>query len=131
MTAYKSRRLLVARPSSKSSCLHIPRLDILLDNFIWSREADLTVPPPVSVLILHIQAKSAATDEIPLDFRGGVRLFISAAIPYAIVPVPSSSGHAIAYRWRSLLRVRRHRASSPQGSSSNGCCCLFITTMDQ
>ena len=36
--------------------------------------------------------------------------------------VQSLSGHAIAYRWRSLPRVRRHRASSPQGCSSNGCC---------
>ena len=26
------------------------------------------------------------------------------------------------YRWHSLPRVRRHRACSPQGSSSNGCC---------
>ena len=42
-------------------------------------------------------------------------------------PVPSSSGHAIAYRSRTLPRVRRHRASKPQGSSSNGCC-LCITT---
>ena len=33
---------------------------------------------------------------------------------------PELSGHAFAYRWRSLPRVRRHRASSPQGSSSNG-----------
>ena len=31
--------------------------------------------------------------------------------------VPSLSGHAVAYRWRSLPRVRRHRASKPQGSS--------------
>ena len=31
--------------------------------------------------------------------------------------VPSLSGHAIAYRWHSLPRVRRHRASKPQGSS--------------
>ena len=37
--------------------------------------------------------------------------------PYAIGSVPSLSGHAIAYRWRSLPRVRRHRASKPQGSS--------------
>ena len=41
---------------------------------------------------------------------------------YAIGSVPSLSGQAVAYRWRSLPRVRRHRASSPQGSSSNGCC---------
>ena len=37
--------------------------------------------------------------------------------PYAIGSVPSLSGHAIAYRWRSLLRVRRYMASKPQGSS--------------
>ena len=37
--------------------------------------------------------------------------------PYAIGLVPSLSGHAIAYRWRSLPRVRQHRASKPQGSS--------------
>ena len=37
--------------------------------------------------------------------------------PYAIGSVPSLSGHAIAYRWRSLPRVRQHRASKPQGSS--------------
>ena len=36
--------------------------------------------------------------------------------PYAIGSVPSLSGHAIAYRWRSLPRVRRHRASKAQGS---------------
>ena len=38
-----------------------------------------------------------------------------------MVSIPSLSGHAIAYRWRSLPRVHRHRASS-QGSSSKGCC---------
>ena len=38
-------------------------------------------------------------------------------MPYAIGSVPSLSGHAVAYRWRSLPRVRRHRASKPQGSS--------------
>ena len=31
--------------------------------------------------------------------------------PYAIGSVPSLSGHAITYRWCSLPRVRRHRAS--------------------
>ncbi|CAM9567884.1 unnamed protein product [Ascophyllum nodosum] len=36
--------------------------------------------------------------------------------PYAIGSVTSLSGHAIAYRWRSLPRVRRHRASKPHGS---------------
>ena len=37
--------------------------------------------------------------------------------PYANGSVPSSLGRANAYRWRSLPRVRRHRASKPQGSS--------------
>ena len=37
--------------------------------------------------------------------------------PYAIGSVPSLSGHAVAYRWRSLPRVRRHRASKSPGSS--------------
>ena len=61
------------------------------------------------------------------EFRGGVHIFLPA--PHTIGLVPSLSGHAIAYRWRSLPRVRWHRASSPQGSSSNGCCpCI---TMDQ
>ena len=61
------------------------------------------------------------------EFRGGVHIFLPA--PHTIGSVPSLSGHAVAYRWRSLPRVRWHRASSPQGSSSNGCCpCI---TMDQ
>ena len=53
--------------------------------------------------------------------------------PYAIGSVPSLSGHAIAYRWRSLPRARRHRASKPQGSSERVlpwqvtmcCVCVF------
>ena len=49
--------------------------------------------------------------------------------PYAIGSVPSLSGHAIAYRWRSLPRVRRHRASKPQGSSERVLPCQV--TMDQ
>ena len=49
---------------------------------------------------------------IPPEFRGGVHM----KPPYAIGSVPSLSGHAVAYRWRSLPRVRRHRASKPQGS---------------
>ena len=50
------------------------------------------------------------------ESRGGVHLFIFEP-PYAIESVPSLWGHAIAYRWRSLPRVRRHKASKPQGSS--------------
>ena len=49
--------------------------------------------------------------------------------PYAIASVPSLSGHAIAYRWRSLPRVHRHRASKPQGSSER--VLPWQATMDQ
>ena len=49
--------------------------------------------------------------------------------PYAIGSVPSLWGHAFAYRWRSLLRVRRHRASKPQGSSER--VLPWQITMDQ
>ena len=49
--------------------------------------------------------------------------------PYAIGSVQSLSGHAIAYRWRSLPRVRRHRASKPQGSSER--VLPWQITMDQ
>ena len=49
--------------------------------------------------------------------------------PYAIGSVPSLSGHAIAYRWRSLPRVRQHRASKAQGSSER--VLPWQITMDQ
>ena len=49
--------------------------------------------------------------------------------PYAIGSVPSLSGRAIAYRWRLLPRVRRHRASKPQGSSER--VLPWQVTMDQ
>ena len=49
--------------------------------------------------------------------------------PYAIGSVPSLLGHATAYRWRSLPRVRRHRASKPQGSSER--VLPWQVTMDQ
>ena len=49
--------------------------------------------------------------------------------PYAIGSVPSLSGHAIAYRWRSLPRVRQNRASKPQGSSER--VLPWQITMDQ
>ena len=50
-------------------------------------------------------------------------------LPYAIGSVPSLLSHAIAYRWRSLPRVRRHRASKPQGSSER--VLPWQVTMDQ
>ena len=63
---------------------------------------------------LHTQAESGAylRDSSRVPRR---RPFMKP--PYAIGSVPSLSGHANAYRWRSLPRARRHRASKPQGSS--------------
>ena len=61
---------------------------------------------------LHTQAKSGAYG-IPPEFRGGVLYLFKP--PHAIGPIPNVSGRAIAYRWRLLPRVRRHRASEPQG----------------
>ena len=49
--------------------------------------------------------------------------------PYAIGSVPSLSSHANAYRWRSLPRVHRHRASKPQRSSER--VLPWQITMDQ
>ena len=49
--------------------------------------------------------------------------------PYAIGSIPSLSGHAIAYRWRSLPSVRRHRASKPQACSER--VLPWQVTMDQ
>ena len=65
---------------------------------------------------------------IPPGLHGGVHIYLS---PHTIGSVQNLSSHAVTYRWRSLPRVRWHRASidSPQGSSSNGC--RLCITMDQ
>ena len=73
-------------------------------------------PVPRQPVHLHTQAESGAylRDSSRVPRR---RPFIYLKPPYAIGLVPRSSGHAVAYQWRSLSRVRRHRASSkPQGS---------------
>ena len=83
---------------------------------------------PVPRHILHTQTESGA------DLRDSSRVprrgpFILLKPPYAIGSVPSLSGHAIAYRWSSLPRVRWHRASKPQGSSER--VLPWQVTMDQ
>ena len=83
-------------------------------------------PVPHQPAHLHTQAESGAylrySSRVPRR-----RPFMKP--PYAIGPVPSLSGHAIAYRWRSLPRVRRHRANKPQGSSER--VLPWQITMDQ
>ena len=83
-------------------------------------------PVPRQPAHLHTQAQSGAylRDSSQVPRR---RPFMKP--PYAIGSVPSLSGHAIAYRWRSLPRVRRHRASKRQGSSER--VLPWQITMDQ
>ena len=57
------------------------------------------------------------------------RSFLYFKPSYAVGSVPSLSGHAVAYRWRSLPRVRWHRASKPQDSSER--VLPWQVTMDQ
>ena len=85
-------------------------------------------PVPRQPAHLHAQAESGAylRDSSRVPRR---RPFIHSKPPYAIGSVPSLSGHAIAYRWRSLPRVRRHKASKPQGSSER--VLAWQVTMDQ
>ena len=85
-------------------------------------------PVPRQPAHLHTQAEPGAylRDSSRVPRR---RPFIYLKPPYAIGSVPSLSGHAIAYRWRSLPRVRRHRASKPQGSSER--VLPWQITMDQ
>ena len=85
---------------------------------VWSRETSSAVLSRVSLVILYIQTESGAcllTRFLAISAATSVYLYRYS--PYAIGSVPSLSGHANAYRWRSLPRVLRHRASSPQGSS--------------
>ena len=72
---------------------------------ILSRETGSAVPPRVSPLILH-----SPRDLSRLPRRQ--RPFIYYTVNRAIGPVPSLSGHVVAYRWRSLPRGRRRRPSS-------------------
>ena len=94
---------------------------------IWSRETGSAVPSRVSLLIAILRLNLVLTYGIPPKFRDGVHLWNRHT--YAIGPVPSLSGHANAYRWRSLPRVRRHRASKPQGCSER--VLPWQVTMDQ
>ena len=102
-------------------------LNLSLPEFPWAVRAwELGIarrvrkPHPASACSFStLRLNLVLTHGIPPDFRGGVHLFIP---PYAIGPVPSLSGHAFSYRWRSLPRVRRHRASSPQVPVTGACC---------
>ena len=73
-------------------------------------------PVPRQPAPLHTQTESGARIRDSSRFPQR-RPLLYLKRPNAIESVPSLSDHVIAYRWRSLPRVRRHRASKPLGSS--------------
>ena len=77
---------------------------------MWSRGTGSAVPSRVSLLISIFRLNLVLTYGIPPKFRGDVHLFIKTAMRHRVSP--ELSGRAIAYRWRSLPRVRRHRDNS-------------------
>ena len=96
---------------------------------VWINRRDgFGSPVPRQPAHIHTQAEYGAYlwDSSRVPRR---RPFIYLKPPYAIGSIPSISDHAIAYRWRSLPRVRRHRASKPQGSSER--VLPWQVTMDQ
>ena len=104
--------------------MNIPLSPCVPENLV-SRDG-FSRPVPRQPAHLHTQAESGVylRDSSRVPRR---RPFMKP--PYAMGSVPSLSGHAIAYRWRSLPRVRRHRASKPQGSSER--VLHWQITMDQ
>ena len=106
----------VANPArgqlNRENSIPLPLSPCVPENLV-SRDG-FSHPVPRQPAHLHTQAESGAylRDSSRVPRR---RPFMKP--PYAIGSVPSLLGHAIAYRWRSLPRVRRHRASKPQGSS--------------
>ena len=104
--------------------MNIPLSPCVPENLV-SRDG-FSRPVPRQPAHLHSQAESRAylRDSSRVPRRRPLM-----KPPYAIGSVPSLSGHAIAYRWRSLPRVRWHRASKPQGSSER--VLPWQVTMDQ
>ena len=90
----------------------------------WRRfcscETGSAVPSRVSPLSFStLRLNRMPTHGIPPAFRDHAHLpFIYTT--RLLGSVPSLYDHAIAYRWRIPPRVRRLKAISPQGSSSNG-----------
>ena len=105
--------------------MNIPLSPCVPENLVSRDGFSRPVPRQSSLLISILRLNLVLTYGIPPGFRGGVHM----KPPSAIGSVPSLSGHAVAYRWRSLPRVCRHRASKPQGSSER--VLPWQITMDQ
>ena len=74
-------------------------------------------PVPRQPAHLHTQAESGACLRDSSGVPRRWRPFICLKPLYTIGSAPSLPDHAIAYRWRSLPRVRRHKANKSQSSS--------------
>ena len=117
-------RLPILLVVSRTGKMNIPLSPCVPDNLV-SRDG-FSRPVPRQPAHVHTQAESSAylrdSSRVPLR-----RPFMKP--PYATGSVPSLSGHAIAYRWRPLPRVRWHRTSKSQGSSER--VLPWQVTMDQ
>ena len=104
--------------------INIPLSPCVPENLVSRDRFSLSVPRQPAHL--HTQAESGAYlgDSSRVPRRRPIL-----KPPYAIGSVPSLSGHASAYRRRSLPRVRRHMANKPQGSSER--VLPWQVTMDQ
>ena len=93
---------------------HIPLSPCVPENLV--SQSGFGSPVPRQPAHLQTQTESGAFlwDASRVPRR---RPFIYLKPPYAIGYVTSLSGHAKVYRWCSLPRVCRHRASKPQRSS--------------
>ena len=109
---------------SSTGKIDIPLSRCVPENLV-SRDG-FSRPVPRQPVHLHTQAES---DAYLRDSSRVPRRRPFTKPPYAIGSVPSLSGQATAYRWRSLPRVRRHGASKPQGSSER--VLPWQVTMDQ
>ena len=101
-------------------CSHWSLVDVPL---IFFCPADHVPDWQPRVLLGMVEARSVNVKKTTTTTATAILSFIP---PIAIESVPSLSGRAIACRWRSLPRVRRHRASGSQGSSSNGTGCFQV-----
>ena len=86
----------------------------------WSPETGSADPSRVSPLIVDTQAQPIIWCLLTGFLRRPYVSCLHRQLPSGH-PVPSFSGHALAYRWRSLPKIRRHGTSSPQGSPGNWC----------
>ena len=84
---------------------HCPRCSRLR---LWFRETGSAAPFRVGMLIVDIQTESRGCSR---DYSRFPRRRLHNIPSTSIGSVPTLTGDAIAYRWRSLPSVRRYRAS--------------------